>query len=94
MIEGEQRKHLGRGMQCIVVGQRVLVLLRLFLVFGYMLTVESSYDIDVDGDASSIAVARPLRVLCILSGRAHPEEGSLMLTISRALSYMSTSKCS
>lgn len=72
-----------------MVGKAVLVCLRLFLVFGDILAVEAFDVVDVDGDASFIAVAGPLRVLswmfssqlptqCGLEDCTHHETGALV----------------
>lgn len=50
-----------------MVGKTVFVGLRLFLVFLHILVVEAFDLEDIDGDASFVAVARPLRVLFITS---------------------------
>lgn len=46
-----------------MVGEAVLVFLGLFLIFGDGFAVEMFDDEEVDGDASLVAVAGPLRVL-------------------------------
>lgn len=72
-----------------MVGKAVLVCLRLFLVFGDILAVKAFDVVDIDGDASLIAVAGPLRVLlrmfssqrrtqCELEYCTHHETGALV----------------
>lgn len=84
LIEGEQGDQLGRGGQRLVVGQAVFVCLRLFLVFGHVLAVQALDQVDINGDASFVAVAGPLRVLvpgqsdprsCAVGGSAYHEAG-------------------
>lgn len=63
LIEGEQRDQFCGCREGLVVRKAVLVCLRLFLIFGDVLSIQTFDVIDVDGDASSVAVARPLRIL-------------------------------
>ena len=51
-----------------MVGKAVFVFLRLFLVLVHMLAVESFDHADVDGNASSVAMPGPLRILWFVSG--------------------------
>jgi hypothetical protein len=63
MVESKQRKHLGRGGELLVVRKVILVMLRVFLVFGNCSPVERFDHIDVDRYTSTISMSGPLRVL-------------------------------
>ncbi len=83
VVEGEQWKHLCRGLEFLVVGGAVLIVLRFFLVFGHMLAVKALDHVDVDRNTAAVSVAGPLGVLL---GSAQARRVTVTLTINRALS--------
>ena len=63
MVEGKKRKQFSRGGQILVVRQPLFIRLGVFGVFRHVLAIEMFDHVDVERDASSISMARPLRIL-------------------------------
>jgi hypothetical protein len=63
VVQGEKRYELCRRVKGLVVREGLFVLLGVFLICLDVLTVEVFYHVDVEGYASSISMACPLRVL-------------------------------
>ena len=63
MVQGEKRYELCRRVKGLVVREGLFVLLGVFLICLDVLAIEVLYHVDVEGYASSISMACPLRVL-------------------------------
>jgi hypothetical protein len=88
VVEGEQGNEFSGCREVLVGWQRVFVFLRVFLIFADILTVEAFDDEHVDGNASTVAVASPLRVLdqIVSLWAAYAGSDARFLTIRRACS--------
>ena len=63
VVQREQRQQFSWRLQFLVVGQSILVLLCLFLVFANGFRVEVLDVEEIDGNAAFVSAAGPLRIL-------------------------------
>jgi len=63
VVQGKKRYELCRRVKGLVVREGLFVLLGVFLICLDVLAIEVLYHVDVEGYASSISMACPLRVL-------------------------------